>query len=104
MFLNFRLRIRDLVFSGIANLGATGGNFTLPGYPTVQIVTDFALTETPDGTHGPIIGNSRGLILGQGPTMAEQYRDAKRGCDGYLIRQWLEPKVVIDEALSKICT
>ncbi len=24
----------------IANLGATGGNFTLPGYPTVQIVTD----------------------------------------------------------------
>jgi hypothetical protein len=37
--------IRNLVFSGIANLSATGGNFTLPGYPTVQIVTDFALTE-----------------------------------------------------------
>jgi hypothetical protein len=96
--------VRDLVHAGIAAIGATGGNFTLPGYPTVRIVTDYALTETPDGTHGPILGSSRGLVLGQGPTMAAQYRDEKAGYDGYIIRQWLQPKVIIQDALSKICT
>jgi hypothetical protein len=33
------------------NVGVTGGGFTLPDYPTVRIVTDYALTETPDGIH-----------------------------------------------------
>jgi hypothetical protein len=37
--------VRELVHAGIASLGPNGGAFTLPGYPTVNVVTDFALTE-----------------------------------------------------------
>jgi hypothetical protein len=82
------------------------GAFSLPGYPTVKVVTDFALTETPDATHGPLIGSSvaLGLVFGEGPTMAAQYRDEAKGFDGYIIRKWQEPKVVIQDAITKICT
>ena len=54
--------------AGIASLGPNGGAFSLPGYSTVKVVADFALTETPDGTHGPIIGSSvaPGLVFGEG--------------------------------------
>ena len=96
--------VRDLVHAGIAVVGAAGGSFTLPGYPLVQVVTDYALTATPTSSVGPILGNSSGLVLGKGPTMAAAYRDEKAGMDGYIIRDWLQPKVVIDNALSKICT
>jgi hypothetical protein len=98
--------VRELVHAGIASLGPNGGAFTLPGYPTVKVVTDFALTETPDGTHGPLIGSSvaPGLVFGEGPTMAAQYRDEAKGFDGYIIRKWQEPKVVIQDAITKICT
>jgi hypothetical protein len=96
--------VRELVKAGLATIGATGGSFSLPGYPTVQIVTDYALTDTPDGTHGPLIGWNGGLVLGKGPTMAAQYRNEKAGYDAYIIRDWLQPKPVIQDALSKICT
>jgi hypothetical protein len=98
--------VRDLVKAGMATLGNNGGNFTLPGYPTIRLITDYALTETPTSTIGPIIGSTAapGSALGLGPTMAAQYRNELAGYDGYIIRQWLEPKVVLDAALSKICT
>jgi len=65
------------------------GAFTLPGYPTVRVITDYALTEIPDGTHGPLIGSSAatGLVFGEGPTMAAQYRGEAKGFDGYIIPQ-----------------
>jgi len=98
--------IRDLVHAGIMQVGRDGGRFTLPGYPNIVIYTDYALTETPDTTHGPIVGSSvsPGLVLGEGPTTAARYRDEGKGVDAYIIRQWLEPQVVIDDALDKICT
>jgi hypothetical protein len=96
--------VRDLVHAGMATLGKEGGSVTLPGYPTINIVTDYALPSTPDATHGPIIGHVGGMVFGEGPLMAEGYRDSKRGGSGYEIRQWLEPKVVIQDALSKLCT
>jgi len=96
--------IRNLVQSGIMNVASTGGSFTLPGYPNVRIVTDYALTATPAGSIGPILGSSQGLVLGKGPTMAARYRNEIAGYDGYIIRDWLQPQVVIDDALSKICT
>ncbi len=85
--------------------GKNGGNFTLPGYPTIRPITDYALTETPTGTVGPIIGSTTapGAVLGTGPTMAAQYRNELAGYDDYIIRQWLQPKIVLDAAVSKIC-
>jgi hypothetical protein len=34
--------------------------------------------------------------------MAGQYRDVKKGYDGYFPQDWLQPKVVLHPALSKI--
>ncbi len=98
--------VRDLVHAGIATVGQGGGAFTLPGYPTIQVVTDYALTSTPTASLGPLIGDSRApaLVLGEGPTEAAQYRDEKAGYDAYIIRQYMEPKLVLDDAIDKICT
>jgi len=98
--------VRDLVHSGIATVGAAGGEFTLPGYPTIKTFTDYALTATPTASKGPLIGDSRApaMVLGEGPTEAAKYRDEKAGYDAYIIRQYLEPKLVLDDAIDKICT
>jgi hypothetical protein len=98
--------IRDLVHSGIMSLASTGGKFTLPGYPTVELFTDWSLTATPTSAIGPIVGSraAPALVLGEGPTMAAKYRNEKAGYDAYIIRQWLEPKVVLDDAADMICT
>jgi len=98
--------VRDLVQAGIATLGNQGGQFTLPGYPTIKVFTDYNLTQTPTGTKGPLIGDSSApaLVLGTGPIEAAQYRDEKAGYDAYVIRQYMEPKLVIDDAIDKICT
>lgn len=60
----------------------------------------------PTGSHGPMIGDSHApaIMLGQGPTEAAQYRDEKAGYDAYVIRQYMEPQLVIDDAIDKICT
>jgi len=98
--------VRDLVHAGIASIGAAGGQFTLPGFPTVKVFVDYALTETPTASLGPLVGSTTAptLVLGQGPTEAARYRDEKAGYDAYIIRQYLEPKIVLDDAIDKICT
>jgi hypothetical protein len=98
--------ISKMQYSGLANLGTDGGTFRMPGYPTIKIFTDFALTETPTSSVGPIVGSSAapGIALGQGPTMAASYRNELAGYDGYIIREWSQPKVVLDDALDIICT
>jgi len=98
--------VRDLVQAGVATLGNQGGQFTLPGYPTIKVYTDYSLIQTPTGNKGPLIGDSTApaLVLGEGPIEAAQYRDEKAGYDAYMIRQYLEPKLVIDDAIDKICT
>jgi len=73
--------VRDLVHAGIAQLGASGGSFSLPGYPTIKVVTDYQLTSTPTASLGPLVGDSK-----------------------YIIRQYMEPKLVLDDAIDKICT
>jgi len=49
--------------------------------------------------------DNRGLRNFSGvQTMSAQYRDEARGFDGYIIHKWQEPKVVIQDALTKIST
>ena len=97
--------VRDLVQAGVATMGPGGGEFTLPGYPTIKVVTDYSLTQTPTATEGPLIGDSRApaVALALGPIEAAQYRDERAGYDAYVIRQYLEPKLVVDGAIDKIC-
>jgi hypothetical protein len=98
--------VQKSIFYGMAQFGQAGGSFTLPGYPTIKVYTDFALTETPTSALGPIIGSSAapGIVLGTGPSMAASYRNELAGYDGYIIRQWLQPKVVLDDAMDIMCT
>ena len=98
--------IRELMKASILRLAPTGGNFTLPGWPTVEVFVDWSLTETPTSAIGPIVGSraAPGMVLGEGPTEAARYRDEKAGDDAYIIRQWLQPQVVLDDALDMICT
>jgi hypothetical protein len=98
--------VRELVHAGIASIGAAGGQFTLPGFPTVKVYVDYALTETPTATKGPLVGSTTApaLVLGEGPTEAARYRNEKAGYEAYIIRQYLQPKLVLDDAIDKICT
>ena len=98
--------VKDLVHAGVATVGRDGGQFTLPGYPTIKVITDNHLTQTPTASVGPLIGDSKApaLVLGEGPTEAAQYRNEKAGYDAYIIRQYLQPKLVINDAIDKICT
>ena len=64
------------------------------------------LSSTPFGSVGPLVGDSRApaVVLGLGSVEAAQYRDEKAGYDAYVIRQYMEPQLVIDDAIDKICT
>ena len=70
------------------------------------MITDYSLTQTPTGSLGPLLGDSSApaIVLGLGPIEAAQYRDEKAGYDAYVIRQYMEPQLVIDDAIDKICT
>jgi len=78
----------------------------VPGYPSIKVITDYGLTATSTGSVGPLVGDSSapGVVLGLGPVEAAQYRDEKAGYDAYVIRQYMEPQLVIDDAIDKICT
>ena len=98
--------IRDLVHAGILTVAGGGGQFTLPGWPMVSLIVDWNLTETPTASIGPIVGSrsAPAFVFGEGPTMAAKYRNEQAGYDAYIIRSWLEPKVVLDDAADMICT
>jgi len=72
----------------------------------IKVVTDYGLTATPTGSLGPMVGDRHvpAIVLGQGPVVAAQYRDEKAGYDAYVIRPYMEPQLVIDDAIDKICT
>lgn len=43
--------------------------------------------------------NAPGCLLAQGGTSAARYRNEKAGYDAYMVRQWLQPKVVLTDAI-----
>ena len=96
--------IHGMVKSGLMSPALK--QLTLPGYPTVKVLIDAALTETPTASLGPLVGSSSApaLVLGEGPTEAAKYRNEPAGYYAHIIRQWLEPKLVLDDAIDKICT
>ena len=73
------------------------GVFDLPKFPGVKSVVDVGFTSTV-----ATLFDSRTMLLGEGPTVAEQYRDPHRGSDGWVIRQWLQPKKTTNDAGRKL--
>jgi len=92
--------VRDLVDAGILSLGAEGGMFSVPGYPSVRVVVDYGVT--PNTSCFVLSSGAPALVLGEGPTEAARYRDEKAGYDAYIIRQWLQPEVVMGDAVREI--
>ena len=73
--------------------------FPVPGLPGVTGYSEFACLNTSAfvlSTRAPA------LVLGEGPTEAARYRDEKAGYDAYIIRQWLEPKLVLGDAIREL--
>ena len=76
-----------------------GRVFPVPGLPGVTGYSDNAILNTIC-----FVGSraAPAIVLGDGPTEAARYRDEKAGYDAYIIRQWLEPKLVLSDAIREL--
>lgn len=62
------------------------GVMPLPKFPGIQLIIDPGFTST----KATFLDKST-MLLGEGPTVAEQYRNPRAGANGYIIRQWIQP-------------
>ena len=92
--------VRDLIAAGVVTVGPSGGQFTVPGWPSVKALTDHVVT--PDTSCYVLSSSAPAVVMGEGPTEAARYRDEKAGYDAYIIRQWLQPRLVLDDAIREI--
>ncbi len=76
-----------------------GRIFNLPGLPGVRGYSDFACLST---IAFVLSTSAPALVMGEGPTEAARYRDEKAGYDAYIIRQWLQPKLVLAGAIREL--
>ncbi|MEM3017953.1 MAG: hypothetical protein QXO25_03635 [Candidatus Bathyarchaeia archaeon] len=96
--------VRELVKAGIVSVGAGGASFTLPGWPGIKVIVDTGMTEATATNSVAVIGDSTapGIALGNGPTESARYRNEPCGYDAFIIRQWLEPKLIVGNAIRKL--
>ncbi len=73
------------------------GVFELPKFPGIKAVVDQSFTSTV-----ATLLDMRVMLLGEGPTVAEQFRDPHRGADGWVIRQWLHPLLTTSDGAREI--
>lgn len=77
----------------------SGKIFDVPGLPGLTGVSSWQATNT----QCLIVSKTApALVLGQGPIEAAQYRNEKAGYDAYIVRQWLEPKIVQEGAIYEL--
>jgi len=76
-----------------------GRIFDVPGLPGVRGYSDFSCLNT---IAFVLSRAAPALVLGEGPTEAARYRDEKAGYDAYIIRQWLQPKLVLAGAIREL--
>jgi len=74
-------------------------SFKVPGLPGVMGYASHMLTSTI-----ALIGSTKApaLVFGEGPTEAAQYRNEPAGYDAYIIRQYLQPKLLLANAIRKL--
>ncbi len=73
--------------------------FSIPGLPGVKGYSDYQLLST---SAFVLSTSAPAITLGDGPTEAAKYRNEKAGYDAYIIRQWLEPKIVLSDAIREL--
>jgi len=73
------------------------GTFQIPAFPELTMVVDSGLASN---TAILIDSKAPALLLGEGLTETAQYRNEAAGYTAYIIRQYLQPKVVLGETLG----
>ena len=86
-----------LYASRLVNIPEAGTSISLPGWPQISIVVDPDITDSEF-----LIGNQRCGILATGPTESVEFRNELKGYTGYIIRQWLEPKLVNQDGIYEV--
>jgi hypothetical protein len=71
----------------------------LPIFPDLNIVVDHSLLNT---SCYIVSQTAPALALGEGPTESAKYRDEPRGYVAFIIRQWLQPRLVLAGAVREI--
>ena len=77
----------------VANDRTMESSFPLPKVPQLKLVQDLGFTNTE-----AIIYDSDTMLLGEGPTTAEAFRNPLQSADGWVIRQWLHPLKTTNDA------
>jgi hypothetical protein len=71
------------------------GTMQLPAFPTLKLIVDNGVAAN---TAILIDSKAPAVLLGEGPTETAQYRNEAAGYTAYIIRQYLQPQVVIGES------
>ena len=75
------------------------GALALPIFPDLEIVVDHSLLNT---SCFIVAAQAPALVLGGGPTESAKYRNEPAGYNAFIIRQWLQPQLVLAGALREI--
>mgnify|MGYP003648447404 CR=1 FL=1 len=73
------------------------GVFPLDKMPNINTIVDVGFTNTV-----ACVYDKRGALLGEGATVAESFRDVFRASSGYVVRQYLQPKIATSDIGVKI--
>ena len=87
-------KVVPLIDAGLLRVpiaGAQEGAISIPMWPDLRIVIDASLLRT---SAFVVAANAPGVILGEGPTETAAYRNEPAGYDAFIIRQWVQPKLV----------
>lgn len=73
------------------------GVFALPKMAGVTVVADVGFTDTV-----ATFFDMRTMLFGEGPLVAETYRDPRRSANGYVVRQWGQAKKTTNNGGRKL--
>jgi hypothetical protein len=94
-FLNHEA-VQMMAMSGILTMGQTP-TLTVPGYPSVKIVIDCAVTY-----NHCFVGSKRAIILAQGPTESVRYRHEPKRYTGFIARDYVDVELCVTGAFVDI--
>ncbi len=75
------------------------GTLSLPVFPELEILVDSTLLST---SCFVVASQAPALVLGEGPTESAKYRNEPAGYNAFIIRQWLQPQLVLADATREI--
>jgi hypothetical protein len=86
--------IAPMVQAGILTINGGNAHVSLPGFPNLQVLLDNEVT-----AGVAVLGASRGTLLADGPTESVRYRNELKRYTGYIIRQYMQPKIAVAGAV-----